>query len=66
MPDFVYYGVLFLHNTIEVHPTKGCAGLKNDGHADSLWSYGKGLQKEKPACPRAYFTMLSGFEATAT
>jgi hypothetical protein len=50
----------------QAHPSKGCAGLKMDGHAGSLWSFLKRLQKEEPACPRVYCTMLSGFEATGT
>jgi tetratricopeptide (TPR) repeat protein len=49
-----------------VHPTEGYLGLKDGGHADSLWSFGKRLQKEKPACPRAYCTMPLGCEATIT
>jgi hypothetical protein len=50
----------------KVHPTEGCAGLKNGGHADSLWSYVNQPPREKAACPRAYFTMRSGCGAIGT
>ena len=39
-------------------------GVEKVGHADSHWSYIQQAPGEKAACPRVYFTMPSGFEAT--
>ncbi len=39
-------------------------GVEKGGHADSHWSYINRPPGERPACPRAYFTMRSGSAAT--
>jgi len=41
-------------------------GVERCGHADSHWSYIQQAPGERPACPRVYFTMPSGFAATST
>ena len=46
--------------------SKNDAGVEKGGHADSHWSYVQQPPGERPACPRAYFTMRSGFEAIGT
>ena len=41
-------------------------GLRDERHADPLWSCAKRLEKEKAACRPAYSTMGLGFGATVT
>ena len=43
---------------------KNAQGVEKGGHADSHWSYIQQAPGEKAACPRVYFTMPSGSEAT--
>jgi hypothetical protein len=45
---------------------KNAQRVEKGGHADSPWSYDKQPPGERPACPRAYFIMRSGFESTGT
>jgi hypothetical protein len=45
---------------------KNAQRIEKGGHADSHWSYIHQPPGERPACPRAYFIMHSGFEAIST
>ena len=50
-PDVMFYKAdTYQHREKMVHPTGACAGLRNGGHADSVWSYVNSSEQKEPAC----------------